>query len=126
MTEAILKDAFLKKEVIESDIVVYKIAGTLTYINMPAHMEAIKKIKHNNYVILSLRHSFYADVDGIDYLGEIIEELKKNNKKILLAGINKEIEKLIYKESFYEKKLMEGKIYKRTSEAIDEIIHKNA
>ncbi|OIO18626.1 MAG: hypothetical protein CO029_01620 [Candidatus Magasanikbacteria bacterium CG_4_9_14_0_2_um_filter_41_10] len=121
MTEALLKNDFLKKEVIDSDIVVYKISGTLTYVNMPAHLEAAQKIKHNKYVILSLRHSFYADIDGIDYLGEIVTLLKKNNTTILLAGINKEIEKLIYKEPFYQKKLVEGKIYKRTSEAIKEI-----
>ncbi|MDD3066864.1 MAG: SulP family inorganic anion transporter [Candidatus Gracilibacteria bacterium] len=125
MTEALLKNDFLKKAVIDSDIIVYKITGALTYINMPAHLEAAQKIKNNNYIILSLRHSFYADIDGIDYLGEIIEVLKKkNNKKILIAGINKEIEKLIHKEAFYKKKLVEGKIYKRTSEAIKEIIPK--
>ena len=124
MTEALLKNDFLKKEVVDSDIVVYKISGTLTYINMPAHLEAIEKIKNNNYVIISLRHSFYADIDGIDYLGEIIELLKQNNKKVLLAGINKEIEKQVQNENFYKKKLIEGKIYKRTSEAIKEITGK--
>lgn len=125
MTEALLKNDFLNKNVIDSDVVVYKISGTLTYINMPAHLEAAQKIKNNNFVIISLRHSFYADIDGIDYLGEIIEVLKKNgNKKILLAGINKEIEKLIHKKDFYKQKLTEGKIYKRTSEAIDEIKNK--
>lgn len=122
MTEALLKNDFLKKAVIDSDIVVYKISGTLTYVNMPAHLEAVQKIKNNNYVIISLRHSFYADIDGIDYLGEIIEILRKNdNKKILLTGINREIENLIHKKPFYQKKLIEGKIYKRTSEAINEI-----
>ena len=88
---------------------------------MPAHLEAVKKIKNNNYVIISLRHAFYADIDGIDYLGEIIELLKRKNKTVLLAGINKEIEKNIQKELFFKKKLLEGKIYSRTSEAINEI-----
>lgn len=125
MTEALLKNDFLNRNVIDSDIVVYKISGTLTYINMPAHLEAAQKIKNNNFVILSLRHSFYGDIDGIDYLGEIIKVLKKNNnKKVLLAGINKEIKKLIHKENFYKQKLMEGKIYKRTSEVINDIKNK--
>ncbi|MDP3970896.1 MAG: SulP family inorganic anion transporter [bacterium] len=123
MTEALLKNDFLKKEVIDSDIVVYKISGTLTYINMPAHLEAVQRIKDNNYVIISLRNSFYADVDGIDYLGEIVEVLKKNNKHVLLSGINKEIERLIHKEQFYKYKLDQGKIYKRTSEAIRDILN---
>ncbi|OGH58972.1 MAG: hypothetical protein A2725_04480 [Candidatus Magasanikbacteria bacterium RIFCSPHIGHO2_01_FULL_33_34] len=124
MTEVLLKNDFLKKEVIDSDIVVYKISGSLTYVNMPAHLEAVQKIQNNNYVIISLRHSFYADIDGIDYLSEIVELLKKNkNKKILLTGINKEIEKLIYKEPFYKNKVIEGKIYKRTSDAINKILN---
>ena len=90
---------------------------------MPAHLEAIQKIKNNKHVIISLRHAFYADIDGIDYLGEIIEKLKgNNNKQIILTGINKEIEKMIHKELFYKKKLIEGKIYKRTSEAINTLI----
>jgi len=103
ITEALLKNEFLKKEVVDSDVVVYKISGTMTYINMPAHLEAAEKIRNNNYVIVSLRYSFYADIDGIDYLGEFISALKKNkNKHILLSGINKEVEKLIYKKDFYK------------------------
>ena len=120
MRESVLKNEFIKKSVIDSDIIVYKISGTLTYINMPAHLEVASKIKGNKYVIISLRHAFYADIDGIDYLGEIIEILKNNNEHIVLSGINKEIEKKIYNEDFYKKKILEKKIYKRTSEAINE------
>ena len=119
MTESVLKNEFIKKTIIDSDIIVYKISGTLTYINMPAHIETINKIKNNKYVIISLRHAFYADVDGIDYLGEIIEILKSNNNKhIVLSGINKDIQTKINHTDFYKRKLLEKKIYKRTSEAI--------
>ena len=119
MTESVLKNEFNKKTIIDSDIIVYKISGTLTYINMPAHIETINKIKNNKYVIISLRHAFYADVDGIDYLGEIIEILKSNNNKhIVLSGINKDIQTKINHTDFYKRKLLEKKIYKRTSEAI--------
>jgi len=120
MRESVLKNEFIKKSVIDSDIIIYKISGTLTYINMPAHLEVASKIKGNKYVIISLRHAFYADIDGIDYLAEIIEILKNNNEHIVLSGINKEIEKKIYNEDFYKKKILEKKIYKRTSEAINE------
>lgn len=124
MTDALLKHEFLAKDVLDSDIVVYKISGTLTYINMPAHVEAVEKIKNNKYVIISLRHAFYADVDGVEYLGEIVEILKKHNEHIIITGINKEIEKHIHKTSFYKQKLIEGKIYNRTSEAIADIVNK--
>ena len=111
MRESVLKNEFIKKSIIDSDIIVYKISGTLTYINMPAHLEVASKIKGNKYVIISLRHAFYADIDGIDYLAEIIEILKNNNEHIVLSGINKEIEKKIYNEDFYKKKILEKKIY---------------
>lgn len=121
MKESLLKNEFMKKDVIHSDVIVYKISGTLTYINMPAHLKAIDKIKNNNYVIISLRHAFYADSDGISYLKEIIDLLKKENKNIILCGINKEIKKIIEKQDFYKEKLKSGKIYTRTSEAINDI-----
>lgn len=124
LIESLLKHDFIKRSEINSDLIVYKISGTLTYVNMPAHIEAVQKIKNNQYVIISLRHAFYADSDGISYLEEIIETLKKYNQKVILSGINQEVEKLIKKEEFYKKKLIEGKIYSRTSEAI-KAIYKN-
>jgi MFS superfamily sulfate permease-like transporter len=74
---AVLRDEFLKLDEIDSDAIVYKISGALSYVNMPAHLETIKKIKNNKYVIISLIAAFYIDVDGIEYLGQIIENLKK-------------------------------------------------
>lgn len=124
MVESVLKNEFLKKVNIESDLVVYKISGTLTYLNMPAHLEAVQKIRGNQYVIVSLRHAFYVDTDGISYLEEIIEALKEGNDKVFLSGINPEIEKKIRKEMFYQKKIIEKKIFSRTSEAIQTIFQK--
>lgn len=123
LQEAILKDEFVKKNEINSDVIVYKISGTLSYINMPAHLEMASKIKNNDYVIISMRHAFYVDIDGVEYLEHIIEELKKNNNKhIILTGINKEIEKKIQNEEFYKRKFAENKIYNRTSEALKDIM----
>ncbi len=121
MIVSLLKSDFIKKKEIDSDMVVYKISGTLTYINMPAHLEAIKRIKRNKYVIVSLRNTFYADSDGSEYLEELIELLKNNNGKVYLSGINSEVHKLIIKEKFYKQKLAEKRIYNRTSEAINDI-----
>lgn len=121
MTESILKSEIHKKKKITSDLVVYKISWTLTYLNMPAHLNSVNRIVGNKYVIISLRHAFYADLDGIEYLGELIEILKNNNEKVFLSWINKEIEKLLIKEKFYKQKLIEKKIYDRTSDAFEEI-----
>lgn len=125
MVESVLKNDFLKKTTIESDLVVYKISGMLTYLNMPAHLEAAQKIRGNQYVIVSLRHAFYVDAEGISYLREIIEALKEGNEKVFLSGINPKVEKKIRKENFYQKKLIENKIFTRTSEAIQTIFREN-
>lgn len=122
MVESLLKNDFLKRDTITSDTIVYKISGTLTYINMPAHLEAIQKIKGNKHVIVSLRHAFYADSDGIDYLREIIEYLHEHNSHVIISGVNKEIQKMIEKESFYKNKQVEGKIFSRTSEALNALL----
>jgi len=122
LTDSLLKNEFIQKAPIHSDVIVYKISGTMTYINMPAHLEAVKKIKDNKIVIISLRHAFYADSDGIEYLKELIETIKKTNQKVVLTGVNREIEKQIKNEDFYKKKLIEGKIYKRTSEALSDLL----
>lgn len=120
MTNSIMRNDVNGQE-IDSDMIVYKISGTLTYINMPAHLKIAQKIKGNKYVILSLRHAFYVDTDGINYLKEIIEILKSQNEKIILTGINPEIKDRIQKEEFYKTKLVENKIYDRTSQAINEL-----
>ena len=120
-----LKNDFIKEKEVESDMIVYKISGTLTYINMPAHLKAVNEIRDNEHIIISLRNVFYADIDGVGYLSEIVEVLKNNgNKHIFLSGVNKEVKRLISKEKFYKKKLAENKIYKRTSDAITEIKNK--
>jgi anti-anti-sigma regulatory factor len=85
---------------------------------MPAHLRAASQLRGNTCVIISLQHSFYADSDGIDYLNELIQVLKKENNKIVISGVNKEIQALIVKEAFYKKKLVEGKIYLNTSDAL--------
>jgi SulP family sulfate permease len=124
MTESLMRNDINGQE-LDSDMVVYKISGALTYINMPAHLKIANKIKGNKYVILSLRHAFYVDTDGINYLKEIIEILKNQNEKIIITGINPEIKERIEKEEFYKTKLAEDKIYDRTSEAINKLYKQN-
>jgi sulfate permease, SulP family len=121
LIETLLSPAIAKRDKLDSELIVYKITGTLTYINMPAHIETVNKIVNNKYVIISLRNAFYADSDGVEYLGELVEILKASNETIYLAGVNEMILKAIEKESFYKQKLSENKIFERTSDAIKEV-----
>lgn len=122
MTEKISKKEILKMDKITSDVVAYRITGMLTYINMPAHLETIKKIKDCKHVVISLRSAFYADSDGSRFLKEMIEDLKSQNEKIYLASVSEEIKRFIQHEDFYKNKLLEGRIFDRTSDAINEIL----
>ncbi len=121
LVETLLSPAIIKKDKLEAELIVYKISGTLTYINMPAHIDAVSKIVNNKYVIISLRNAFYADSDGVEYLGELVEILKSSNETIYLSGVNDMILKAIEKEQFYKQKLSENKIFERTSDAIREV-----
>lgn len=121
LEETLLSPAVAKKETLTAELVVYKITGTLTYINMPAHIETVNKIINNKYVVISLRNAFYADSDGVEYLGELVEILKASNETVYLAGVNDMILKAIENEPFYKQKLTENKIYERTSEAIKDV-----
>lgn len=121
LVETLLSPAIIKKDKLESELIVYKITGTLTYINMPAHIDTVNKIKNNKIVIVSLRNAFYADSDGVEYLGELVEILKANNETVYLAGVNELILKAIENEPFYKQKLTENKIFDRTSDAIKDV-----
>ena len=123
LEETLLSPAIAKRDKIESELIVYKITGTLTYINMPAHIDTVNKIVNNKYVIISLRNAFYADSDGVEYLGELVEILKAHNEHVYLSGVNDMILKAIENEPFYQQKISENKIYDRTSEAIKDIYH---
>ena len=121
LEETLLSPAIAKKETLTAELVVYKITGTLTYINMPAHIETVNKIVNNKYIVISLRNAFYADSDGVEYLGELVEILKASNETVYLAGVNDMILKAIENEPFYKQKLTENKIFERTSDAIKEV-----
>ncbi len=117
--KSVMRADLMTKGMPDSEFVVYKLSGTLTYINMPAHIDTAKKIKGNKHVVISLSHAFYADLDGIEYLKELIETLKAKNRNVYLSGINPEIKKAIVNEEFYKQKLVDNRIFTRVSEAID-------
>jgi len=53
---------------------VYRIPGDLTYLNAPSHTDRSKKIPERyKTIILSLRHLFYLDLDGLDALTDMVQ-----------------------------------------------------
>jgi MFS superfamily sulfate permease-like transporter len=61
------------------DAIIYRFNGELTYINSLAHVERLKRLNYE-HTILSLKHTYYLDLDGLDALKDIIEDLQARGK----------------------------------------------
>lgn len=121
MKENFLLDEYKEQYGTSCDFIVLKISGMLTYINMPAYLDTAKMMKQNKFVIISLRTAFYADSDGVSYLEEIIGILKQQNERVIITGINKEIENLVKDADFYKEFKSKNNIFENVSHAIDHL-----
>lgn len=121
MKENFLLDEYKEQYGTSCDFIVLKISGMLTYINMPAYLDTAKMMKENKFVIISLRTAFYADSDGISYLEEIVDILRQQNERVILTGINKEIENLVKDADFYKEFKGKNNIFENVSHAIEHL-----
>ena len=101
----------------ESDVVVYRFAGELTYFNGESHEDAIKKINADT-IILSLRNLFYIDLDGVETLKEIIKDQKKRGHIVYVTGASEYILPLLEKAVWFVQKEKEGRIFQSTTDAL--------
>ena len=62
------------------DVVVYRFAGQINYINSQAHIENLSNLNGVHTVILNFRNLFYIDLDGMNALEEIINTNKARGK----------------------------------------------
>lgn len=117
LTHRVLTSDFMKLEE-HGDILVYRFAGLLTYINSLSHMEAIEQIKKPHTVILALRNLFFMDIDGLDALREMVELLEERKIKVLITSANDDILAVLAKESFFQQKQKEKAVFSGTAEAL--------
>ena len=102
------------------DVVVYRFAGQLNYVNAQSHANTLATINDDVHtVILSLRNLFYVDMDGMDALGEMIETLEGKGKKVFVSAANGASADLLKKENWFQKMHDTGKVFVSTQEALD-------
>jgi SulP family sulfate permease len=101
----------------QSDVIVYRFAGELTYFNAKSHEDAFRKIQADT-LILSLRNLFYIDLDGLDILHEIIGHQEKAGKKVILTGASEFITPLLEKSAWFRAKEQAGAVFGSTTEAL--------
>ncbi len=103
----------------ECDILVYRFAGQLTYVNINSHLNTIEKINgETKAVILSLRNLFFVDMDGVEAIGEMIETLQRKNKQVFLSAANGLIYDSLKKEEWFLKMKRRKLVFASTQEAL--------
>ena len=49
------------------------------------HSGRLSRFSDVKNIIISFKHVYYMDIDGMDALGQSIEELERDNKRIVLC-----------------------------------------
>lgn len=102
------------------DVLVYRFAGELTYMNCQGHVELISGISpKTEAVVLSFRNLFYVDIDGLDVVSEIIEMLEDQDKKIALSGVNSVVRPLLEKMPWFKKYADSHLIFPNSQAAVE-------
>lgn len=111
--------SYSREELERADVLVYRFAGQMTYVNAQSHLTALRQVNGaTKTVVLNFRGLFYIDVDGLDALTEIIEELEGRGLLVVLTSIGDYLLPLIAKTGWYQNKLAGGKVFGRTTEAL--------
>jgi MFS superfamily sulfate permease-like transporter len=69
-------------------------------------------------IIISLRYLYYIDIDGLDSLHEVIEQLEREGKLVLLSGVNLGVSALISKADWFLHMVSDGKVFATYMDAL--------
>jgi len=106
--------------------VIYRISGQLTYINGFSHRTRLTmSFSDAEYYIISLRYVYFIDVDGLEVLLDIIEDLERLHKHVMISGVNISIVGIMSKSSWFrtlcEKKGRKQAVFKTYHDALKHI-----
>lgn len=101
------------------DVVVYRFAGQVNYINCQSHIENLSKLNGTNILILNFRNLFHIDIDGLDAMGEVIKNAENQNKKVMLTSAGPFIIPSLAKTDWFKKLKKEGMIFNSTTDALE-------
>lgn len=101
---------------------IYIIKGHLAYINAQAHIAYFEQdLGSYQNVILKFRDLYLIDLDGVEAFGEIVDLIERQNKTVLISGINPLIENLLQENIKFRALKQKGLIFKSASEALSYI-----
>lgn len=103
------------------DVVVYRLAGQMNYINSQSHLDNLSKINGASTLVLNFRNLFHVDMDGLDAIGEIIETMKSKNKKVIITSAGPFILPDISKTPWFNNLKKENLVFNSTTEALESL-----
>jgi len=102
------------------DVLVYRFAGQLTYVNAQSHINNISLINgETKIVILSFRNLFFMDVDGMGSIQEMVSILEGKGKRVMLSAVNGLVAKPLKKEGWFRELGERGSVFASTQEALE-------
>ncbi|RJQ33064.1 SulP family inorganic anion transporter [Candidatus Parcubacteria bacterium] len=102
-----------------ADVVVYRFAGQMNYINSQSHLENLSKINGAHTLVLNFRNLFYIDVDGLDAFEEIIGLMKTKGKKVIITSAGPFILPELEKTSWFSELKKANLVFNSTTEALE-------
>lgn len=104
------------------DVIIYRFAGTLNYINIESHLEKAKKITKPQTIIFSFGQVNSVDIDGIEAFEEIFDHIKKEGVEMYFTGIsNPSIEETLRKLPIFSEIEAKGHLYKSSAFVVDKL-----
>lgn len=100
------------------DVIVYRFAGQMNYINSQSHLENLERMNGVHTIILNFRNLFYIDVDGLDSLKEIIETMSRKGKKVIITSAGPFILPVLEREEWFYELKEKGFVFNSTTEAL--------
>jgi len=101
------------------DTLVYSIKGQLLHLNTLNHLTRFESgLNGYKNIIIRLRELYFIDVDGVECISEIIEDCKKQKRKIVITGVNEFIKGLLKESKEFRELEDDGLIFNKTSDAL--------
>lgn len=105
-----------------SDTVVYRIHGELTYFNSLAHEERMEQIRPSTrYVVFSMKHLHFLDMDGLDNLAALREQLMHRKVTVMIAQVNSMVLPMLEKADYFMDMRKDGLVFQHVSDALTRI-----
>ena len=111
------------------DVVVYRLAGQMNYINSQSHLDNLSKINGATTLVLNFRNLFHIDMDGLDAIEEIIKSMEAKKKKVIITSAGPFIIPSLAKTGWFEQLKENGLVFNSTTEALESLgfdINKNS